>query len=314
MRWGGFAAFLLLLVTPVWGAAPSTGGQPEIADLEETLKAGKDKPAPGEEAKNPLMGRDTFKRVGYIIPSLDGLGSVIGNPNRRMILGTGEIVYIDIGAGQGAAKGDRFSIVSADRAIYPSTMHSEFSPALGRWNRPGYMEWMPDFLVKEKKLGYLVRFLGVLEIVKAQSDFSEAVILEAFLPIKNGNRLIAYQEPKVPELAKDYKPKDIQGRVVAFKETSSTIGGQWDVVYIDKGQAHDVSPGDRFEIYIIPEVETEAQWYDVWHRIWPKTKPMAPLVIGELQVVAVQENTATAVVLESSRELMLGQNIRYVPR
>lgn len=310
MRWGGLAAFLFLLATPGWGAAaaPSTGGQPEIADLEGTLKAGKDKPVPGEEAKNPLMAKDTFRRLGAITPSLEALGSVIGNPNRRMILGTGETVYIDIGADQGASKGDRFSIVTADRAIY--------HPTLGRSNWSGYMGWMDDFFVKEEKLGYMVRFLGTLEIVEPQSDFSEAVILEAFLPIKKGNRLIAYQESKVPERAKNYKPpaKDIQGRIVAFTETSSTIGGQQDIIYIDKGRAHDVSPGDRFEVYTIPEVETEAQWYDVWHRIWPKTKPMTPLVIGELQVVAVQENTATALVLENNRELMLGQHIRYVPR
>ncbi|MEC7641740.1 MAG: hypothetical protein VYC17_06250 [Nitrospinota bacterium] len=293
------------------------------------------------DKKYPLLAKETFKQVGSLVSSLDELGTIIDNPEKWVEVGTGEIVYINVGAGQAVEVGDRYSIVREDRpvfesddptsmwtsrpgAVIPDTGYgyswerrtlSGFIVSLSGWrdrSRSNYeafvREYFPNF---RKPLGTLVLHLGSLEVVELEKDFSRAVIKEAFDSIRVGDRLIAYQEPEVPELKEDHAPvsKDIQARIVAFKERAGTASLE-DIVYIDKGDAEEVRVGDRFEIYIIDLVNKEKK---NWYNLFPK-KFQVPVVIGQLQVIAVQKSTATAVVRKAQREIFVGQRLRYVPR
>ena len=110
---------------------------------------------------------------------------------------------------------------------------------------------------------------------------------------------------------RDYNPpaKDIHGFIVAL-ETNFSIAGEGDIIYIDKGEAQNVALGDRFEIYAHTEVAPADGLYGF---PWPPREQTAPLVIGELQVVATQQDTATAVIRKHSQEMFVGQRVRYVP-
>lgn len=321
------AVLLFLPAIAVLTQAEASPALPQAVPATQSVAA---------QTKVPLIPREEFKRLGSLLPSLDSMGAIVRNPNQRVTLATGETVYIDLGFEDGIEAGNLLSIVSSPRAVYPpnpidypSSETREWPEYLGQWvkslfslredlhsHSPVELRYAQQrccswFSFKDKPLGYLVRILGTLEVLEAEGSFSKAVIMEAFHPIILGSRLIPYRVPKVPSLPKDYSPpaKDIHGFIVAL-ETSFSIAGEGDIVYIDKGEAQNVALGDRFEIYAYTEVAPADGYYQF---SWPRQEQTAPLVIGELQVVATRQDTATAVIRKHSQEMFVGQRIRYVP-
>ncbi|MFQ5673993.1 MAG: hypothetical protein ACE5G9_12975 [Nitrospinales bacterium] len=259
----------------------------------------------------PLLPLEQFKHAGPIVASLDDLGSIVGNPNQRTIMGVGDKVYINMGTEQSVAAGDRFSIVTANRVVYPPSSTDDAPYQLGAETWESYLTSIRNKIpFLRKPLGVIVLNLGTLDVVKSEKNVSEAVIRESFGPIRNGARLLPYQEPVAPQLARDYKPsaKDIQGHIVAFRE-EKTVAGMKDIVYIDKGEAGNVAAGDRFEIYAIKQVSQQNAWYDEFSEV-----RQIAWVIGELQVIATQQETSMAVIRKNVQEILVGHRVRYVPR
>ncbi|MFQ5716031.1 MAG: hypothetical protein ACE5GQ_02905 [Nitrospinales bacterium] len=315
---------LFLPAIAVWTQAEGSPALPQAVSVSQPV------------ATVPLVPREEFKQLGFLLPSLDSMGAIVRNPNQRIALATGETVYIDLGFEDGIEAGNLLSIVSSPRAVYPpdpidypSSESGGWSEHLGQWVKSLFSlredlhshrtvelryaqqnccGWFP---FKDKPLGYLVRTLGTLEVLETEGSFSKAVIMEAFQPIIIGSRLIPYRIPKVPGLPKDYTPpaKDIHGFIVALEESFS-LASERDIVYIDKGEAQNVELGDRFEIYAYTGVAPADGSYGF---SWPQREQTAPLVIGELQIVATQQDTATAVIRKHSQEMFVGQRVRYVP-
>ena len=131
-----------------------------------------------------------------------------------------------------------------------------------RWTampESGYMSLFKDISPSFRKpLAILVRNLGTLEFVELDKRFSSVVIKESFDSIIAGDHLIASQDLVVPELRQDhtFSPKDIQARIMAFKERVETVARD-DIVYINKGESEEVRVGDFFEIYTINHVDKE---------------------------------------------------------
>lgn len=262
------------------------------------------------DGEYPLVPVEQFKHMGRIVASLDDLGSIVGNPNRRVVVGVGETVYIDIGTEQGVAVGDRFSIVVANRLIHAPPQNAD---VISRWEAATWKSYLDSIKNRipflRKPLGVMVFNLGTLDVVKSEKNLSEAIVRESFGPIRAGARLIAYRQPVVPKWARNYKSsvKDIDGHIVAFREKNALAGMQ-DVVFIDKGESGNVAVGDRFEVYVVERISQKSAWYDVF----PESRQIS-WTVGELQVVATQKETSTAVIRKARREILVGQRVRYVP-
>lgn len=159
-----------------------------------------------------------------------------------------------------------------------------------------------------RPLGYLIRVMGFIQIIEAGEGQSKALIQESYYDITNGDLVVPFKPPQFPKT--HFKGKDerrIEGYAVAFKH-DFYIAGQSDIVYIDRGWAQGVLPGDLFEAYKITyKVENILDVYEA-------KEPMLPQVIAKLQVVDVQRNTATLATLSSFRQMELGQPVRLVRR
>jgi hypothetical protein len=143
--------------------------------------------------------------------------------------------------------------------------------------------------------GRLIRGLGILQITAKDpaADVVTARITLSFDSIEGGSLLTPYQEPALVFDSADKKAKDISGYILEVTDHRS-ISGQMDVVYLDKGRADGVDPGDKFIVYAEPA-----------KRGYPRE------MIGEVQVFLVKERSSTAVVRKSIDALLKGQAVDF---
>jgi hypothetical protein len=152
--------------------------------------------------------------------------------------------------------------------------------------------------VTRKYLGWLVRVLGTAEVtcrdqrtstvaMRAMNDY--ASVGDYLVPIDPNDVLERNQLPE--KAAAACLPAGAGDPViVAFDEAQNTIGER-ELAYIDRGRAAGIAPGQRFTIY---------------HEIAPEGR----VTVGELQVLRVGENTATALITNSLQELQVGYRLR----
>ena len=208
-----------------------------------------------------------YRSAGYIANSLPTIAIVASQDDRILLVSDNAAVV-----NAPAAPGTRFTVVRADRRIFhPKT---------------------------RANLGWLIRILGSAEVtcrgertstVALRSMSDAAGIGDYLLPFDPNDVLekntIAAREPPgcVPAGACD-------GVIVAFNEARLSAGDQ-DIVYIDRGTAAGVAPGQRFTIY-------------------REVAPEGRVTVGELQVLRAGEHTATALVTSSNQEVQVGYLLR----
>lgn len=272
-----------------------------------------DASSPQEEKqsdKTSLVSADFLKGAGLIVRSLDDVGYIFGNMYERIVYAAGDIVFIDIGIENGAKVGDKYAIVTLEREVYHPILGKDIS---SESDGDGYLNSIKKLIFPGKKfMGRLVRQWGTVEIIETEAQYSKARVQEAVDRIRDGYRLIPYKDSEIPQLSADYMPpvKDIEGYIIALKRESAVAIGEQDVVYIDKGEIDNVSPGDRFQIYDIKEVKTEGNGYS----FSPLKTIESRDTLGELLVIATQPETSTAIIVKSYREILVGMHIAYTPK
>jgi hypothetical protein len=113
--------------------------------------------------------------------------------------------------------------------------------------------------------------------------------------------LMPYQEPTLIYDTPQTKTKDISGYILEVMDGRTAVG-QLDIVYLDKGSADGVEPGDRFVVYT-------GQKNDSYTGEGKATLPR--MLVGETQVILVKEHTSTAVVRKSINALVVGDHIEF---
>jgi hypothetical protein len=97
--------------------------------------------------------------------------------------------------------------------------------------------------------------------------------------------------------------KPLQGRIVSMKE-GCTMEGVSRILYIDRGEVDGLHQGSKLSIY--KDCPTAENPYH------PQEKVLKPpdRKIGSLLVLSTQPETATVIVLRSSREVEVGDAVR----
>jgi hypothetical protein len=228
----------------------------------------------------PQRGMDT---CGYIVPQKSkGDYKIIGAEMLDIFqLAKPEVVYVNIGAIDGAKVGERYFVYDHVRKVHhPRT---------------------------KKFVGWYTNNFGIIELVCVFEKSSMAVITDSFEPIHVGNLIAPYAEIPSPwlrdtRLTKCSRPtKRITGYVIDTKlnPTSSMDGiyvGEGDVVYIDLGLGNNVSAGDYFLVYIES----------------PEGSDMPEVTLGELIVLRSSEATSSCFVTKCTQEIELGRPVDYV--
>lgn len=137
------------------------------------------------------------------------------------------------------------------------------------------------------KMGYLIDVVGVAEVVGKESGMTKARITASFSDVETGDLLDTYYEIERPFLTEEPTTKAVKGFIVASKEAKD-VNGQFSIVYIDKGARDGIEVGDMLNM-------TALNSYAVPN--------------GSIQIIAVKEKTATALVRTSEKEVTVGDKI-----
>lgn len=111
---------------------------------------------------------------------------------------------------------------------------------------------------------------------------------------------VAAPRPGLAQQAPDVTEKDISGVIIATEGDRVSVG-EGDIVIVDQGRQRGVMPGDRYAIF--------QNSGTVLHPVTGRLIRIAPDVVGELAVVRVHDQTSTALLLYSAREVSAGAPI-----
>jgi len=205
------------------------------------------------------ISADDILRGGYITFDVPRDGEVVGSPGRRIALGVDDEVYVSVADSPKA--GDKFYVIRrAEKVRHPVT---------------------------NKKMGYLVRVMGVIEITRVGQKDVTARILRMFDDVQVGDYLHRYYEVEPLIFTGEARKPEVEGVVVASTDMR-LLNGMLEMVYIDRGAEDGLMPGD------------------VIAALAPGTPDRAN---GVLMVVGAKEKTSTLVVLGSIYDVGLGHAV-----
>ena len=252
------------------GEVPAKVKPEQKAEAEPAEEAPPSKLILPEEAPVTVMDKYSMLNAGFINQD-ETSDRIIGSREEKTYLSYDDIAFIVLPSRKGAVPGEKFLIFKPlDTVKHPVT---------------------------GKLYGKLIQVLGIVELIekpKKGADIYTGRITLSFDGIALGSMLTPYQEPSL--IYKDQlqlKTKDISGYILEVVDTR-TLNASTDVLYLDKGRAEGVEPGDKFLVY----GRTEKPAFP---------KPM----IAEIQVFLVKEHTSTAVVRKSSNNVEKGYRIEF---
>lgn len=234
---------------------------------EEETAPSKPKIILPEEAAAPIIDKYSMINAGFIAQE-ETDDRIIGSPENKTIFAYDDVVYVEIKSVDNPTIGDRFLIYKPmDNVRHPKT---------------------------GEKFGRLIKVLGILKIIAKDSpDMLTGRITLSFDASEPGSLLAPYQEPSLVYPKPPAADKSIEPGYILEVVDGRTINAQMDIVYLDKGSADGVEPGDRFMVFIEPENGTPRK------------------ALGEIQVFLVKERTSTGIVKKSVDTLAKGDMLEY---
>lgn len=224
-------------------------------------------PVPEPEGKEIEIAKGRFlaspeiiAAAGMITDSMPNAGKILGSYNEHMLFGKGDEVYVNA---PGAVAGQRFSVYREVRKVK--------HPAKGG------------------TVGTLYEILGSVEITSIEEGGTVAVVTSSFTAIENGALLAEYFEEEPPIINEMPATPDITGYVVETRDLKSAVG-DYDIVYLDRGENHGVSTGDVFSIIRSSEDIRELQGTKIEREI------------SRIQVIRTLPKTSTALIFEGIQE------------
>ena len=222
-----------------------------------------------EEQIYPIIDKYAMVSAGFVNEEETGDTIKGGQEEGKSIFGYDDIVYVSMHDADSVKIGDKYLIYTTLQKVKHPVTHKSF--------------------------GKLIKGLGLLQIVAKDpaAKVLTARITISFDAIEKGNMLTPYQEPVPIYNSSQKKSKDISGYILEVTDRRS-INAQTDVVYLDKGNADGVEPGDGFLVYQEPD-----------------KKGFPRKVVGEVQVLLVKEHTSTAVVKKSTEPMGKGNAVDF---
>ena len=250
-------------------AAPAPEGEPAPAAPQA---------APAAPATQQVFHHEPVESIGLISQKeLDASASIVKAQAARVLLATGDRVYIGLGADE-VARGDRFTIFR--------TREKVFDPETGR------------------VLGWHIDLLGWLEVIEPSEESSLAEVRLARAEIEVGDRLMQ-RDPPPADIPIGPSPVGVEGRI-SFFPNSRTLTGSQDFVYLNRGSDDGLAVGSPLEVF--------REGGKVLETARDEKVRVPDRVVAELLVVRAQEKTAVAVVRHAEEELALGDRFRGATR
>ena len=186
-------------------------------------------------------------------------------------LENGDIVYLDSGSADGLSAGELLTVIEPQRKVrHPLT---------------------------EKLVGRIYGYIGRIRVLSVQEETAIGEIVRTCKPVPVGSKLRIFEPEPVPlrrttpirpvNFPTDNDQLDDAPTIIESVDNIMSLAAGY-LVYVDKGEAQDVLPGDIFTIY----------------RRGRRGYP--PIILGELGILSVTENTSLARILRSRRVVYAG--------
>ncbi len=247
----------------------------------ETMQARMDAPPQDEnvlvmlESPQPTYRLERYMRTGFISKRSElPQARIVSLEDDSFSATHNDVVLTDIGKKQGVKEGDILAVVTVgDRVKHPDT---------------------------GKDLGNVVRIKGIAEVLSVGDDLTRIRINESFDPVVKNDRVMSIRFTEAPKYDALIKPDiAIKTVILAVNDPLLSIHVD-DILYIDKGSADGVRPGDRFFIYGRHDMGDETG-----HRE----------IIGEIQAVNVMpHNTAVIVTSMKATTINIGDRAELAAR
>jgi hypothetical protein len=232
-------------------------------------------PPPPPPPKVPTITFSEIDQVGFITPYVpEGMGVILGGKRQRTLIGAADKIYVQFREGVQPEVGDRFFVFKTSLLFkHPIT---------------------------KKDVGYLNTMLGVLEVVLVAPDHSKAVVLSSFQEMTATDKLMPYKK-RSEEIAVQPGAEPIEGNII-LAEWGTFLIAHRQIAFIDLGANDEIKAGHRFEVFQEPKALTSRD-----EEIVLSIQP-----IGELLVLAVEQETAATLVVESLAEFTPGERVRLI--
>jgi hypothetical protein len=196
------------------------------------------------------------------------LGTLVDAIDNRVLLSEGETVFLEMADLAAVTPGQRFELLElGTEVVHPVTRQT---------------------------VGFQVNHLGFAEVTELTRNVAVAVIKDSTREIQRGARLRPYTEPPVYISP---KPTDLdrQGYIVAADEGKIALS-QTDVIHIDFGSASGLEVGNELALFRPRTLTKSARPIK---QLDPDNFLALPdIQLGKAIVIATQENTAAALILE----------------
>ncbi len=234
----------------------------------------------GQELGSIVSGRQiTISQrdaMGFVSSEdLAGASSIVDSPVERTYLAAGDPVVIGMGEGD-VEVGDQFTIFRV-------------------------VEQVRD-VETNRILGHHVDVLGWVEIRTLTGDTSIAEIRTSYAEMRRGVRVMP-RKPVERHVTAQTTPDAIEGKVI-FLPGERTVMADGDYVYLNRGEFHGVEVGSELEVY-----EPGLVINDRPRHVDVRTPDHS---VARLIVVSVSSDSSVAFVLTSTRELVVGDDVRPV--
>lgn len=224
----------------------------------------------------PLAGMSDLEAGGYISKADEHIGSIIANETETLQLATHDIVYINVGENDNVKAGDVFTVFDYSRkVVHPRS---------------------------KKYLGRLLNVKGRLTVLCTQANTSTAEISKAFDAILVGDKIQAYIPAEY--LSRKDRPEtdfcnpssgELNATIVDVKSgglgiSDGVLIGTDAIVYLDMGSDNGVEVGQYFATFSYNDGKFKYQ----------------NITNGELVIIGVNNNTATAMVTKAIHPIYIG--------
>ncbi|MBE9534724.1 MAG: LysM peptidoglycan-binding domain-containing protein [Proteobacteria bacterium] len=232
-------------------------------------------PPPPPPPKVPTITFSEIDQVGFITPYVpEGMGVILGGKRQRTLIGAADKIYVQFREGAQPEVGDRFFVFKTSLLFkHPIT---------------------------KKDVGYLNTILGILEVVLVAPDHAKAVVLSSFQEMTATDKLMPYKK-RSEEIAVQPGAEPIEGNII-LAEWGTFLIAHRQIAFIDLGANDEIKAGHRFEVFQEPKALTSRD-----EEIVLSIQP-----IGELLVLAVEQETAATLVVESLAEFTPGERVRLI--
>lgn len=229
----------------------------------------------GKTSKKYLIDKNLYMSAGWISKDFPSIGTITATPSGNRMTGKNDVVYINVSAKTILS---RLGLDARSSLIVALNENSKNRFFTIRNIKP------VKHPVTGEKLGHLIRITGILEIIGMDSDTPKAKIISSFEDVETGDGLMPYKNMEPPLVPDVIRIPGIDGYIVETHFTNQ-LSGENNILYLDKGSNTGLELGDVFTIF--PDSALER-------------------TIGKLQIISLQPDTSTAVILKSSEEITIG--------